>query len=117
MGRQHPNRIGTWLPDEDTWLHDCLEDLAREFTEQKGVRTTKGDLVRAALLMAYGERKNRYVQPSSQVVCIGGGPLVVGGGPEDRGYEEEGRLEVQPQLGASAVDEERVDQQPVGVGD
>lgn len=58
--RQHPNRINCWLSDEDTWLHPALEDLVREF-EAQGVKTSKGDLIRQALLKTYGSRKAKYV--------------------------------------------------------
>lgn len=60
MNRQHPDRISCWLGDDDAWLHDALDDLIEEL-KQSGVKTSKGDLVRQALLAMYGDRKGRYV--------------------------------------------------------
>ena len=69
QSKQHPNRISGWLPDEHKWLHECLEDLSQTMTEG-GTRTTKNDLVLAALLRQYGHLKANY-EHSSQAVRSG----------------------------------------------
>jgi len=57
--RQHPNRISAWVPDDEVWIHDCLDDVAKTMTEN-GVRTTKSDLIRDAVMKLYGHLKRRY---------------------------------------------------------
>lgn len=58
--RKHPNRVSAWVPDTEVWLHDCLDDVAKTMTES-GVKTTKSDLIREALMARYGHLKSRYV--------------------------------------------------------
>jgi hypothetical protein len=71
---KHPNRVSCWLRDQDSWLHDALDDLAKEMTE-KGIKTTKSDLVRSALVDHYANLKAKYEQGCKDL-RVGAGHVV-----------------------------------------
>ena len=62
---KNPQRINSWLRPEDVWLHQCLDDLAVQMTKA-GIKSTKSDMVRLALLEVYGNQKQKYV-PSKDI--------------------------------------------------